>query len=141
MSARIELSTSSVDSGFFNAPHPRVSVCRVGNPTVVFGDNDAANELVKEYFISTGNRGGIDVLKVAGRSAPRGGAHYSILIFYCVYHWIKEVDAYGHVDVKPKRTKLNSADLFAKPAGSGVVERLVAKVCGYKDFRNEDEIA
>jgi len=83
-------------------------------PTIIFGDNDTANKLVKEDFISTGNQ-----------------------YIYLPYHFIKEIDALGICDVQAKRTAFNLADIFTKPVDVGVVNRLFAKLLGYDDFRNE----
>ena len=87
-------------------------------PTVIFGDNEAANSLTKEDFVSTGNQ-----------------------YIYMAYHWIKELTQFGYVDVQSKRTKLNLSDVFTKPVDSGVAGRLFTKLLGYDDFRNELEVA
>ena len=87
-------------------------------PTVMYGDNEAANSLTKEDFISTGNQ-----------------------YIYLAYHWIKELTQFGYIDVQSKRTKLNLADVFTKPVDSGVAKRLFTKLLGYDDFRNELEVA
>ena len=86
----------------------------IDEPTTIFGDNDAANNLVKEDMVSAGNK-----------------------YFFLSYHWVKGLYEQGDIDVKPKRTNLNIADLFTKPVGSTVVRNLVGKLLGYRDFREE----
>ena len=90
------------------------------SPRSCFGDNEAANSLTKEDFVSTGNQ-----------------------YIYMAYHWIKELTQFGYVDVQSKRTKLNLSDVFTKPVDSGVAGRLftMAKLLGYDDFRNESQVA
>ena len=85
-------------------------------PTTIFGDNDAANNLVKEDMVSAGNT-----------------------YFFLSCHWVKGLYEQGDIDVKSKRTNLNIADLFTKPVGSTVVRNLVGKLLGYRDFRDEPE--
>ena len=81
--------------------------CFITKPTVVFGDNLAANNLTKDAFISTGNK------------------H-----IYQPYHWVKELDAGKYIKVFHKRTDLNLADLFTKfePVPRQVFVALVDKL-------------
>ena len=88
----------------------------IDEPTTTFGDNDAANNLVKEDMVSAGNT-----------------------YFFLSYHWVKGLYEQGDIDIKSKRTNLNIADLFTKPVGSTVVRNLVGKLLGYRDFRDEPE--
>lgn len=82
--------------------------CFITSPTVIFGDNDAANKLTSEDFISTGNK-----------------------YIYTQYHWVKELVREMEVKVLPKRTKLNLADLFTKPCPREVFQALGDKLKGY----------
>ena len=61
--------------------------CFITKPTVVYGDNLAANNLTKDDFISTGNK-----------------------YIFQPYHWVKELDAGKYIKVFHKRTDLNLAD-------------------------------
>ena len=76
--------------------------------TTIYGDNQAANQLTKEDFVSTGNK-----------------------YLYLPYHYVKELYAGGHVEVLYKNTKLNFADLFTKPVTREVIKTLIRKLCGY----------
>ena len=82
--------------------------CFITKPTVVYGDNLAANNLTKDDFISTGNK-----------------------YIYQPYHWVKELDAGKYIKVFHKRTDLNLADLFTKPVPRQVFTNLVNKLKGF----------
>ena len=91
----------------------------IDSPTVVYGDNEAANKLTKEDFITTGNQ-----------------------YIYLPYHWVKELTDIGHVTVLSKRTNLNLADCFTKPVNRGVVNKLFGCLTGHVDFEEalKDEV-
>jgi hypothetical protein len=82
--------------------------CFITKPTVVYGDNLAANNLAKDDFISTGNK-----------------------YIYQPYHWVKELDAGKYIKVFHKRTDLNLADLFTEPVPRQVFVNLVDKPKGF----------
>jgi len=84
---------------------------RVKEPTIVYGDNEAANKLTKEDFISTGNK-----------------------YIYQPYHWIKELERIHEIDVRYKRTDLNLADVFTKPVSRQTVANPVPKLTGYEPW-------
>ena len=81
--------------------------CFITKPTLVYGDNTAANKLTKDDFISTGNK-----------------------YIYQPYHWVKELVAGGDIVVEHKRTDLNLADLFTKPVPRQVFDALSRKLKG-----------
>ena len=64
----------------------------ITTPTLIYGDNEAANKLTRDDFVSTGNQ-----------------------YIYLPYHYLKECVRDGHVDVRWVGTKLNFADIFTKP--------------------------
>ena len=82
-------------------------------PTLLYGDNRAANKLSMENFVSTGN-----------------------MYIYLSYHFIKEVVANGHIAVKWKRSGFNLSDLMTKGVGSKEIKALLGCLCGYeqRDF-------
>ena len=82
--------------------------CFITKPTVIFGDNDAANNLTDEDFISTGNK-----------------------YIYTPYHWVKELVKGKFVKVYRKDTKNNISDLFTKPCVREVCATLVDRLKGY----------
>ena len=88
--------------------------------TVVFGDNNVANNLCKDHFTSTGNQ-----------------------YIYLPYHWQHELSELGIIDVQYKKSKWNLADVFTKPVDSMTSKRLIGRLCGYVDFtvpiENESE--
>ena len=88
-------------------------LCFITKPTVVYGDNRAANNLTKDDFIST------------GPVCP--GNKY----IYQPYHWVKELDADKYIKVFHKRTDPNLADLFTKPVPRQVFVNLVDKLKGF----------
>ena len=87
----------------------------IDDPTVVYGDNAAANKLCKENIVSAGNR-----------------------YFYLSYHWVKELQDDGVGDVKGVKTKFNLSAVFIKAVGTGVIRELFGCMLGYKDFRTLD---
>ena len=78
------------------------------NPTVIFGDNNAANKLAMDNAISTGNQ-----------------------YIYLPYHCIKEYYSEGFVDIQRKKSKYNLSDLFTKNTGVGEIKTLLPSLCGY----------
>ena len=85
-------------------------------PTIVYGDNNAANLLTKEDMVSAGNK-----------------------YFYLAYHWSKSLVDTGIIDVRYKDTVWNIADIFTKPVNVATSRRLVGRLTGYTDFRNESD--
>jgi len=81
----------------------------VSNPTILFGDNKAANRLTEEMFVSTGMQ-----------------------YIYMPYHHIKEGSMLGEVKVLRKKSKANLADLFTKNIGSDVIKNLLNQLIGYE---------
>ena len=82
--------------------------CFVRSPTKIFGDNDAANTLCAEDFISTGNK-----------------------YIYTPYHWVKELDKHKYIKVLRKPTKENLSDLYTKPCVREVCAVLIDRLKGY----------
>ena len=78
------------------------------HPTVLFGDNKAANSLTSEHFVSTGNQ-----------------------YIYMPYHAIKEWTELKIIDVQYKASKSNLADLFTKNVSTGEIRTLLDVLCGY----------
>ena len=81
----------------------------VSNPTILFGDNKAANRLTEEMFVSTGMQ-----------------------YIYMPYHQIKEGSMLGEVKVLRKKSQANLADLFTKNVGSDVIKSLLNQMTGYE---------
>ena len=81
----------------------------ISQPTVTYGDNNAALSLSVEDFVSTGNQ-----------------------YVYLPYHFNKEVSRMGYVTFHAKMSKLNIADIFTKPVTRGVLSILLPYVCGLK---------
>ena len=77
-------------------------------PTIIYGDNEAANRLTRQDFVSSGNQ-----------------------YIYLPYHYIKECTKMGMVDVRWVGTRLNFADIFTKAVAVETVKSLVDKLCGY----------
>ena len=77
-------------------------------PTIIYGDNEAANRLTRQDFVSSGNQ-----------------------YIYLPYHYIKECTRMGMVDVRWVGTRLNFADIFTKAVAVETVKSLVDKLCGY----------
>ena len=84
----------------------------VAKPTVLFGDNNAANRLTEEMFVSTGMQ-----------------------YIYMPYHHIKEGTQLGEILVLRKPSKSNLADLFTKNVSIGEIKALLNQLTGY-DTRN-----
>ena len=80
----------------------------ITEPTLVFGDNKQANTLVREAIVTSGNQ-----------------------YIYLPYHFIKEAQMLGYVDVLPVRTALNVADLFTKPVPAAKIRDLMGQMLGY----------
>jgi len=80
----------------------------VREPTVVYGDNNQANNLCYEDIVTTGNQ-----------------------YIYLPYHWNKEVVELGYVEVRDIKTSLNLADLFTKPVGAQKIRDLASPMLGY----------
>ena len=87
----------------------------VKEPTLVRGDNKAANTLCYEEIITTGNQ-----------------------FIITPYHYNKEVCAQGHVRVVYIRTSENLADLFTKAVVRGTLRHLLDKLLGYDPYTDED---
>ena len=85
----------------------------IDSRTIVYGDNLAANNFVKEDAISTGNQ-----------------------YIYLPYHWQKELYDLGHIDVLPKRSRLNLGDCFTKPVDVNVVKFLFGCLTGYQNWQH-----
>ena len=79
------------------------------NPTVLFGDNNAANRLTEEMFVSTGMQ-----------------------YIYMPYHHIKEGSMLGEVKIVRKKSQANLADIFTKNVTSDVVKSLLNQMTGYQ---------
>ena len=80
----------------------------VSEPTIMYGDNEAANKLTRQDFVSSGNQ-----------------------YIYLPYHYLKECVRMGMVDVRWVGTKLNFADIFTKAVPVEVLRALLNKLCGY----------
>ena len=80
----------------------------VNQPTVIYGDNEAANRLTRQDFVSSGNQ-----------------------YIYLPYHYLKECVSNGFVDVRWVGTRLNFADIFTKAVAVETMRALKDKLCGY----------
>jgi hypothetical protein len=80
----------------------------VTKPTLLYGDNKAANLLTTKDFISSGNQ---------------------YVTQY--YHYIKELVHEKHIETRYVNTKDNLADLYTKPVTIQVSESLIQKLTGY----------
>ena len=80
----------------------------VDQPTVIYGDNEAANRLTRQDFVSSGNQ-----------------------YIYLPYHYLKECVSNGLVDVRWVGTRLNFADIFTKAVAVETMRALKDKLCGY----------
>ena len=80
----------------------------IREPTLIYGDNQSANKLTKEDFITTNNQ-----------------------YIYLPYHWIKELVRGGHIEVRYVPTKHNIADIFTKSVGPEVITALLQKLLGH----------
>lgn len=79
----------------------------IGEPTLVYGDNRQANELCKEDLITSGTQ-----------------------YIYLPYHFNKEVQGLGYVDVQDIRTGVNIADLMTKPVPAAKIRDLCGMMLG-----------
>ena len=86
----------------------------VDDPTILYGDNECANKLCKEDIITPGNK-----------------------YIYLSYHFNKEVQENGNVDVRSKRTQFQLADAFTKPINVAVTKSIVGKVKGYVNWKDD----
>ena len=77
-------------------------------PTIIYGDNEAANRLTRQDFVSSGNQ-----------------------YIYLPYHYLKECVRLGMVDVRWVGTRLNFADIFTKAVAVETIRSLRDKLCGY----------
>ena len=77
-------------------------------PTIIYGDNQAANKLTKEDFISSGNQ-----------------------YIYLPYHWVKELTRAREIAVRYVPTKANISDVFTKSVGPDVIRNLYRKLTGH----------
>lgn len=80
----------------------------IPNPTILYGDNNAAVNLTYENFTSSGNQ-----------------------YIYLAYHYIKEVIKLGYVDAREKRTMYMIADLLTKAVNYSTLNRLGPLLSGY----------
>ena len=80
----------------------------IREPTKLYGDNMAANQLTAKDFISSGNQ-----------------------YIYQPYHWIKEFVKNEHVTTHFVGTKDNLSDIFTKPVPLQAITTLLDKTCGY----------
>ena len=87
----------------------------IAEPTVVRGDNKAANTLCYEDIITTGNQ-----------------------FIYTPYHFNKEVTSQRHVRTLFVRSPENDADLTTKAVKKGVHTHLIGRLTGYEIFTDED---
>ena len=85
--------------------------CFVKEPTVMYGDNEQANRLTVDDFVSTGNK-----------------------YIYTPYHWIKELAKKAMVQLRWVGTKANIADLFTKPVPRQVMLSLLSQLTGYSPW-------
>ena len=81
----------------------------VEQPTVLFGDNNAANTLTMEHYVSTGNQ-----------------------YIYLPYHAIKEWTELGLIVVERKKSKHNLSDLMTKNVSTSEIKMLLDVLTGYK---------
>ena len=78
-------------------------------PTLLMGDNIAANQLVAEDFITTRNQ-----------------------YIYLAYHCVKEVYAMGWIKPCHIPSEFNLADLLTKPVPREVIRELFDQFTGYR---------
>ena len=81
----------------------------IEEPTLVYGDNRQANELCKEDLITSGTQ-----------------------YIYLPYHFNKEVQELGYVDVQDIRSGVNIADLMTKPVPAPKIRDLCGAMLGYE---------
>ena len=84
-------------------------------PTVVYGDNKQANNLVDEDIVTSGNQ-----------------------YIYLPYHYNKEVSEQGFVSIRDIRTAFNVADLFTKPVTRDKIQALAGQLLGYQPIPYDD---
>ena len=87
----------------------------VKEPTIVRGDNKAANTLCYEDIVTTGNQ-----------------------FIYTPYHYNKEVCAMKEIQVMFIRSPENTADVMTKATKRGVHRYLAPKLTGYEVFTDDD---
>jgi hypothetical protein len=78
-------------------------------PTIIFGDNKAANILTEEHFVSSGNQ-----------------------YILTSYHCIKEGYQLGIIKVLDRKSKENISDILTKNVGVGEIDALLGQLTGYK---------
>jgi hypothetical protein len=78
-------------------------------PTIIFGDNKAANILTEEHFVSSGNQ-----------------------YILTSYHAIKEGYQLGIIKVHDRKSKENISDVLTKNVGPGECSALFDQLWGYK---------
>ena len=81
----------------------------VDQPTTLFGDNDVANALTADHFVSYGNQ-----------------------FIYLPYHAIKEWVELGFIHVARKKSKHNLSDLMTKNVSTSEIKMLLDILTGYK---------
>ena len=84
-------------------------------PTLVRGDNKAANTLCYEDIVTTGNQ-----------------------FIYVPYHFNKEVISQKQVKTLFVRSAENDADLMTKAVAKGVHRNLINRLTGYEVFMDAD---
>jgi hypothetical protein len=78
-------------------------------PTIIFGDNKAANILTEEHFVSSGNQ-----------------------YILSSYHCIKEGYQLGLIKVLDRKSKENISDILTKNVGVGEIDALLGQLTGYE---------
>ena len=81
----------------------------VDQPTTLFGDNNVANALTADHFVSYGNQ-----------------------FIYLPYHAIKEWVELGFIHVARKKSKHNLSDLMTKNVSTSEIKMLLDVLTGYK---------
>ena len=87
-----------------------LDLCHViDQPTTLFGDNNVANALTEDHFVSYGNQ-----------------------FIYLPYHAIKEWVELGFIKVARKNSKHNLSDLMTKNVTTSEIKMLLDILTGYK---------
>ena len=87
-----------------------LDLCHViDQPTTLFGDNNVANALTEDHFVSYGNQ-----------------------FIYLPYHAIKEWVELGFIKVAHKNSKHNLSDLMTKNVTTSEIKMLLDILTGYK---------
>ena len=81
----------------------------IDHPTTLFGDNNAANELTEDHFVSYDNQ-----------------------FIYLPYHAIKEWVELGFIKVARKKSVHNLSDLMTKNVTTSEIKMLLDVLTGYR---------